>query len=106
MRTATVLVSPALQVAEVDFLFPSATKSTLCAPALAAMPILGVMPSGLPSSTTRDAGMELKLSVQPPEAAAVFGAGSAAGASFLAVATARPPLPGFAAGASLLPVSA
>jgi hypothetical protein len=107
-RTATVLVSPALQVADVDFLVPSATKSTLCGPAVVETPIFGVRPSGRPSSTTREAGSELKFSVQLPDAAEAFGA--SAGASFLATAAgaAFPPAPlaALPAGALSLPVSA
>src|SRR5262249_42238871 len=80
IRVATVLVSPDLQLALIDFLPFSLTNRTLCAPAETETPILGVVPSGLPSTTTLATGIEFRLSVQVPSAAAAAGAGAGAGA--------------------------
>src|SRR6185436_5167470 len=79
-RTATVFDSPDLQVTLVTFRPSSGfTKMTVCDPADAETPSLGVPPSGFPSRTTLETGIELKLSVQlppPPDALGAFSSGS------------------------------
>src|SRR5262249_5619522 len=75
---ATVFVSPGLQLTLVDFRPSSAcTNVTACVPAATDTPNFGVPPSGRPSSTTFETGMELRLIVHFPAGAA---AGVAAGA--------------------------
>src|SRR3954447_24277274 len=81
MRTATVFFSPPRQVMTCFFI-DSPTNKTVCVPAGVDTPTRGVSPSGRPSSTTLDAGMELRLSVQVPPlgTGSAFGAGAGAGA--------------------------
>jgi hypothetical protein len=61
------------------------TNVTVCVPALTLTPILGVRPSGLPSTTTLDGGVEFRLSSAPCAAAgavvlvSVLGGGGATG---------------------------
>ena len=43
-------------------------NTTVCEPAETLTPIFGVSPSGFPSSTTFDTGMEFMFSVPVPEA--------------------------------------
>ena len=65
-RTATVFFSPPAQLAATVFLPESLMNEAVCLPAVTLTPSLGVSPSGRPSSSTFETGIELKLNVQGP----------------------------------------
>src|SRR4051812_1125395 len=66
---AAVFVSPAFTCTVTEALPRSGwMKVTVCDPAGTLTPTLGVLPRGLPSSTTLETGIELMLSVPVPEA--------------------------------------
>ena len=84
-RTEAVAVPPGFTVTESDFRPSSGWMNvTVWLPALTLTPTLGVLPRGLPSSSTLESGSELMFSVPPPpvEAGSLAAGSSSSSAGF------------------------